>query len=277
MRRTGFALSVVLLAAACQQEAPAPGPSDTAGDSLAADTMSLESDAPVEAPTPVAEGREEKLSNEYFEFDYSYPAAAARYPSLKTLLDRRLVEAKLELEAAARKDKREAEADGYPFRPHSAGTAWKVVADLPDWLSLSAEIYAFSGGAHGMSNFATLLWDKRVSIPRKPVDLFASGAALRGAIQQPFCDALNRERGKRRGQPVNPASGDEFDACLDPLESTLILGSSNGATFDRIGVLIAPYDAGPYAEGSYEVTLPVTDAVLAAVKPSFRPAFALGS
>ena len=46
--------------------------------------------------------------------------------------------------------------------------------------------------------------------------------------------------------------------------------------FDRIGLLAAPYVAGAYAEGSYEVTLPVTPKVLAAVKPEYKAAFALG-
>ena len=54
----------------------------------------------------------------------------------------------------------------------------------------------------------------------------------------------------------------------------MILGSSNGKAFDRIGILVAPYEAGPYAEGDYEITLPVTDAVIAAVKPEYRPSFA---
>ena len=67
-----------------------------------------------------------------------------------------------------------------------------------------------------------------------------------------------------------------FDQCIDPTASTVILGSSNKQQFDRIGILIAPYEAGPYAEGDYEITLPVTKAVLAAVKPQYRSVFALG-
>ena len=66
-----------------------------------------------------------------------------------------------------------------------------------------------------------------------------------------------------------------FDDCIDPVKSTVILGSSNKRTFDRIGVLVGPYEAGPYAEGDYEVTLPVTQAVLAAVRPEYRAAFSL--
>jgi hypothetical protein len=65
----------------------------------------------------------------------------------------------------------------------------------------------------------------------------------------------------------------EFEECIDPAEQTVILGSSNGKAFDRIGVLVSPYAAGPYAEGSYEVTVPVTAKALAAIKPEFRNSF----
>jgi len=56
----------------------------------------------------------------------------------------------------------------------------------------------------------------------------------------------------------------------------VILGSADKQHFTRIGVLIDPYAAGPYAEGGYEVTLPVTPAVLRAVKPEYRALFAHG-
>lgn len=67
-----------------------------------------------------------------------------------------------------------------------------------------------------------------------------------------------------------------FDACIDPVDSTVILGSADKQHFTRIGVLVDPYEAGPYVEGNYEVTVPVTAAVLKAVKPEYRAAFALG-
>ena len=55
----------------------------------------------------------------------------------------------------------------------------------------------------------------------------------------------------------------------------MILGSSNRKTFTRIGILVAPYSAGPFAEGTYEVTVPVTPAIIAAVKPQYRASFAV--
>jgi hypothetical protein len=69
---------------------------------------------------------------------------------------------------------------------------------------------------------------------------------------------------------------DGFFPCPPITDLTVLLGSSNKQTFNRIGLIAAPYVAGSYAEGPYEVTLPVTPAVLAAVKPEYKAAFALG-
>ena len=44
---------------------------------------------------------------------------------------------------------------------------------------------------------------------------------------------------------------------------------------DRIGLIADPYVAGSYAEGAYEVTLPVTRAIIGTVKPEYRGAFAV--
>ena len=89
-------------------------------------------------------------------------------------------------------------------------------------------------------------------------------------MQADFCKALNKERAARReGEQM-----ELFEDCIDPTEAVIILGSSNRRVFDRIGFLIAPYLAGPYVEGDYEVTLPVTPAVLAKVKPQYRSSFA---
>ena len=93
-------------------------------------------------------------------------------------------------------------------------------------------------------------------------------------IQPPFCTELDQERGKRRGEPVK-GDGSMFHDCIKPSEQTVILGSSTGKAFDKIGVLVGPYAAGPYVEGDYEFTFPVTAKLLAAVKPEFRDAFAV--
>lgn len=277
MRCGGLVMAAVLLAAGCSGgEGDAPG-GEASPTSAGAIATVPDAALPAGGETSAAQdspsgGREVQVSNDLYEFGYAYPDAAGAIPSLKAMLDGRLEKARDSLAVESREDRSEADKEGFPYRPHASDTTWKVVAQIPGWLSLSSEIYAYSGGAHGMSVFDALLWDRQADAARKPVDLF-DRAALRSAIQRPFCDALDREREKRRGEPVRHGADDMFSDCINPLESTLILGSSNRKTFDRVGVLIAPYAAGPYAEGTYEVTLPVTPEVLAAVRPEFRDRF----
>jgi len=283
MRRGGLVLAVVLLAAGCSAK-KSNAPAGEAGGPSGAATAAIEAGEGTPEPDgtgSVAEdsasgGREVKDSNDLYEFGFAYPDAAGAIPGLKLMLDGKLDQTRKSLAAESRADQREAKKGGFPYRPHSSDTTWKVVSDLPEWLSLSSEVYVYTGGAHGMSAFDSLLWDKQAGTAREPADLFTSTAALRQTIQRPFCNALDREREKRRGEPVRHGADDMFSDCINPLESTLILGSSNRRTFDRLGILIGPYAAGPYAEGSYEITLPVTPEVLAVVKPEYKSSFSVG-
>lgn len=220
--------------------------------------------------------REVKEKTELYSFEYSYPAQAGAIPKLKAMLDTRMEREKSQFASEAHDAKQGAEKDGFPYREYETVTGWKVVTDLPDWLSLSADFYAFTGGAHGNHGYDALLWDRKADTAREPVSLFISAAALNAAVTKEFCAALNRARAGKRGVPVKPGSTDPFDECISIEDTTVILGSSNRKTFDRIGFLIGPYAAGPYAEGDYEVTLPADKAILAVVKPEYRESFSLG-
>lgn len=276
MRIGGIVVGLALLAGACSGSGDA---GDKASASVAAteDAVSMASTEATTEAAPPPKGRSEKEETELYEFAYSYPDAAAGIEGLRAMLDRKLDDTKGELVTTARGNREEAKKDGYPYHAHSMQVDWKVVTDLPGWLSLSAEMYQYSGGAHGMSGFDTLVWDRGADTARKPMDFFTGQDALRSALQAPFCNALDKEREKKRGEPVRHDSSDMFAECIDPTAQTLILGSTNGKTFDRIGILVAPYEAGPYAEGSYEVTLPVTGKVMAALKPQYRSAFSVTS
>jgi len=214
----------------------------------------------------------EEETDKYF-FSYSYPAEVTAIPALKTWLNNDLRRRKVKLAIRAKEAQADAKENGYEYRAHSFGNSWKRVAHTPRFLSLSSEITTFSGGAHGNMGFGSLLWDRKAGKRLAVLDVFTSKAAFSVAISKPFCDQLNRQRAKKRGQDYSKSSISEFDACINPARSTVILGSSDKKRVDKIGILIAPYEAGPYAEGSYEVTLPVTAALLKAVKPQYRDAF----
>lgn len=207
-------------------------------------------------------------------FSYTYPAQVRAIPALKGWLDQQAAALRTKMAADAAADRRDAAKDGRPFNPYEAQRTWKVVTDTPRFLSLSLDRYEYTGGAHGMGNYSALVYDRQTGDRRTPSSFFASDAALRAAIRPAFCRQLDAERRVKRKGDDGPGLP-EFNQCIDPVKETVILGSSTRGGFDRIGILIAPYDAGPYAEGSYDVTLPVTPAVLAAVRPEWRRYFKL--
>lgn len=245
-----------------------------------AEPAATPSATPTASPTPTATARATSSGarsvaeeTDDFLFEYSYPAEAGRIPELATLLDVWLEQRREGLAAEAVEARQEARADGFPYNKHSYTAEWKVVADLPEWLSLSADVATYSGGAHGNFGLRSLVWDKKNEQALDAKRLFTSPAALYDALQDRFCEALDREREKRREEPVPEDSDDEFDKCPGIDDLVIVIGSSNGRKFNRLTVYAGPYVAGPYAEGAYEIDLAVDAAILEAVKPEFRQAF----
>ena len=211
------------------------------------------------------------VSTADYHFVYTYPDAAARIPAVRSWLDRSRARELAETASDAAETRREMKRDGYGFAPFRTDIAWKVVTETPRFLSLSGEFYHFSDGAHGNTETTGLLWDKTDSRLTHAKAVFTSLQAIDAAVRRAYCHDLKRLRWKRTGEPV-----DDIFGCPGARELTVLLGSTNGQRIDRIGFIADPYVAGAYAEGSFEVTLPVTPALLQAVKPRYRAAFAVG-
>ncbi len=65
-----------------------------------------------------------------------------------------------------------------------------------------------------------------------------------------------------------------FGNCPAYDEVTVRLQDSDGnGRFDQIAVTADQYVAGPYAEGPYDISLPITDAMIDRLKPEYRPSF----
>jgi hypothetical protein len=208
-----------------------------------------------------------------FLFAFSYPAEAGRIPELASLLDVAAEEAREELAAEAAAGRRAARGNGFPYNKFSYSEEWKVVSDLPDWLSLSADVATYTGGAHGNFTIRSLVWDKKEEKSLGAIALFASPQALEEALGERFCEELNRQRAQRRDALIDEGSDDQFDQCPGIDEVEILVGSTNRRTFNRLTVYAGPYVAGPYAEGAYEIDLSVDRALLDAVKPEYRAAF----
>ena len=271
MKRSILIVALTGMAAACDgfggTEPEAGGATATATAQAKAQAEEAKSKSQGNGARSVAEETDDFL------FEYSYPAEAGRIAGLAGLLDNRLDRQRAALAAESEQARREARQEGFPYNKHSYTAEWKVVAELPKWLSLSADVATYTGGAHGNYTVQSVVWDKDNLRLMNAIDLFSSPAALEEAFGDRFCDGLDRERAERRGEPVPEDSEEQFDQCPGIDELEVLVGSSNGRTFNRLTVYAGPYVAGPYAEGAYEVDLPVTQEVLDAVKPEYREAF----
>ena len=271
MKRSILIVALTGMAAACDgfggTEPEAGGATATATAQAKAQAEEAKSKSEGNGARSVAEETDDFL------FEYSYPAEAGRIPGLAGLLDNRLDRQRAALAAESEQARREARQEGFPYNKHSYTAEWKVVAELPKWLSLSADVATYTGGAHGNYTVQSVVWDKDNLRLMNAIDLFSSPAALEQAFGDRFCEGLDRQRAERRGEPVAEDSEEMFDQCPGIDELEVLVGSSNRRTFNRLTVYAGPYVAGPYAEGAYEVDLPVTQEILDAVKPEYREVF----
>ena len=269
MRATLFLIPLALSSAACSS--PAEMEQATGVENEAAPRALARADA---AAASAFEDDEERDGGSR-EFSYGWPAAVAAESALARMLtaerDRILAQEKAEWTEALS----DSPEDCTPCRNRSFAKEWKVVASTPGYLSLSGDFSSYTGGAHGMYGLQSLVWDKAKQGAMSGADMFRSPEALDVALGPRLCSALNAERAKRRGEPVPAMSEDMFDRCVGTAEATVLVGSSTGKAFDRLGIWFGPYVAGPYAEGAYELDFPVDAGVLRAVKPEFAAAFAV--
>jgi hypothetical protein len=193
------------------------------------------------------------------------PAALQAHPALhKRLYDRESAA----LTAFAEEAAGERAALGDVIPPYTQTVVWRVSAETPRLLSLVREADVYSGGAHPNASTESLLWDKSAGRELAP-DAWLPAAA-RPALEATLCDALKVEKAKRGG--VQP--GGEVWPCPKLADVTVALAPGDAKpSAGGLVALIDPYVAGPYAEGGYEISLPV-EPVRAAVAPAYRDQFA---
>ena len=267
MRQALFPISLLLSSAACSSQA------DVVRETGIRDNPA-ERATPTVKPTPVAFEDTAESGPWKRTFSYEWPAAVSARPELVALMtaerDKLLAQEKAEWADAIKDSPQDCVSCGQ----RSFDLEWQVVAETSDFLSLSAKVSTYTGGAHGMYGLRSLVWDKARKAAVEGVGVFRSPEALEAALGPRLCAALNAEREKRRGEPVVSGDGDYgFDECQKVADATVLAGSSNGKAFDRIGIWYGPYVAGPYAEGAYELNFPVDAKVRAAVKDEFAVAF----
>ena len=259
-----IATSAALALAACGQ------PSESAPANQIAEVKPA---AKSVAPAPKAFLFDEK--NDLIDFHFAWPAEAAAIPQLVARFRAEMEKAKDELIVGAKADKAMREKEGIDFNGYQSSTDYQTAGQSPRLLSLFVEASAYTGGAHPNHGTNALLWDRQAAREIKVADLFAEPANRDRLLTQRWCDALNKAREEKRGEPVG--GGGMFDECPKLDEIAIVPTDKDGnVRFDRLILTASPYVAGPYVEGSYEIDLAVTPDLIAALKAEYRGSFEAG-
>lgn len=195
------------------------------------------------------------------------PEAATQPALLKAMRSAGLQEAAT-AKADAAEDAASQKKAGFPFRRYETISDWTLAADTPRLLALAGEIYSYTGGAHGNTGHAVRIWDKTARRSIAFDALFIDWPRARKLIEPGFCRALAEAQKTRRG--ATPPLGGEFDACPKLSEQPIVPFGGLATRAPQYRVLIGPYVAGPYSEGSYVITTAWPEGVKSLVKPAYR-------
>jgi Deacetylase PdaC len=247
--------------AACGQSAE-PANTQTSANRLGSKT----------APPAPAKAFAYEEKTDLIEFDYSWSAEAAAVPELVTRFRADLEKQKAELLGGAEEEKERSDKEGQEFHPHMSSTSYQAAGQSPRLLSLSLEAGGYEGGAHGNFGVGALLWERAAHKEIKFADLFAQPANRDRLLTQRWCDALNKAREEKRGEPVG--GGGLFDDCPSLDEIAIIPADKDkNGRFERLNLVASPYLAGPWVEGAYEIELAVTPDLIAVLKRDYQPSF----
>jgi len=214
-----------------------------------------------------------RLTEDYA-FSFIYPREAAAVPRLDAWLRNEALRAEVWLERQVAEYRAGDPGAQHPRLSYEAG--WHVDARLPELIAMSAAVSTYTGGAHGGIAYRTLLFDPRRNRRIGLDDIFTIGALEHdllgqrpvgmGAVQSAFCRALSAAVRERRDGTV------EVDCpSVERIPLTMICGEHN--RIESMRALVAPYIVGSYAEGPYEVDVPVDAMMMAAIRRRYRPAF----
>ena len=206
------------------------------------------------------------------EFNYAWSAEASATPPLVRRLRSDLETAWSAASTTAQADRAAALAANRPFNGHQFSRRWTTAGQSSRLLSLESQTMIVTGGAQPSHGADALLWDRRARAEIKAERLFGTGKDLAKLVHAPYCVTLEGERAKRRGAAVQP--GDAFSACPQLRALAVVPADSNAnRRFDRVRLVAPNGVAGAYAEGRYDIAVPVTAAMRAAIKPAFRSSF----
>ena len=189
----------------------------------------------------------------YADVKLTLPDALKAHPDLHARLYAEEVRKLRQFAEGAQSDRTEAGAD--PDQPKFSNTVTITAAgETAKLLSLKRTSFE-TGGAHPNTLSSGILWDKALKRHIGLADLFRKGADLT-TLDQALCSGLNTAKRARVPDGASITFDSKPFTCPRVANTPFVLtpgdapGKAAGLTF-----LIGPYQAGPYVEGGYEITV----------------------
>ena len=225
--------------------------------------------------TAAADSRAVKIerNSAVLEFTYAWPAEASAIPALDCKFQAEAAAAYRRSLALGRLDQKLYTQQGRGSVADFYSKQWTTPGETPRLLSLQYQHSAYTGGAHPNTDYGSLLWERKDRRAIAVSSLFLRSAAFETLTRSDYCTALDIERRKRRGKEWKLGLP-EFNACPRFAELAIApVDKNRNGRFDGIDIVASPYTAGPYVEGAYDILLPVTAQLIAAMRPEYRNSF----
>lgn len=290
MKRLAFSASLAaLMLAACAPEQDTPAGQTSSGDATAADLQENDTaETATVTPESVPAVDADKLVFEETTEDYSVrvsidPKIAEFQPVLAEDLMTSTKDKLESFKSDAVRDgtaAREMAAEGEEswFRRYSLEYKFTQTAHAGDVISIHQFMAVDTGGAHPNYTITGLVHERQDEYPL-PIDAVIADPAIYGAKLKA---ALIAEKERRayddaaragaKGEIEGLFGEDDRQAGLSHGSNFVLEPSTEAGKFGGITVLFSPYEVGPYAEGSYEVTIPAAD-LAGALRPDWVERF----
>jgi hypothetical protein len=188
-------------------------------------------------------------------FLYAYPAEIRAWPMLFVSFRRSASQARERFEALI------AEARRNPQEHYSREEVYTIDASTPELLAMAVRQVQQAGGAGTTWSVGSLIWDRRGGRLINFEELFEEAEAGQALVNARFCPALREAR--------DAALGGRHEDCPDLYFARLIAGADGRIA--RLHLGFDPIDG--LDEGQFDVEVPVTTEIIAALRRPFRSAF----
>lgn len=261
-----FLLPGLLALAACERQAPAPGAS---------------APQPVvqpAVPAPVGPLQDVVESTPNYVIGISYPKSAAKYPGLASALEA--------YAAAARKDLMQAVeglGNDKPVAPYDLSLSFTELLDSPTLVAVAADGSSYTGGAHGAPLIARFVWlpqQQRMLTAAELIPDPKGWQAVSEFVREQLHTALSQRMDADDVPPADRAeilknAGEMIEAGTEAKALSFAQFEPVVDTGGRLAALrfvFAPYQVGPYADGTQTVEVPAA-VLLPHVAPAYRNLF----